>query len=87
MARIVEFRPVPGEASAAHGPVDCGYRSFSSGGEKYLQLDTYGSPHRAIPGKVSQSIQLDRAGAAALCRILMEAFPGLTGELNMKLRT
>ena len=27
-------------------------------GNKYLQIDTYGSEERAIPGKVSQSIQL-----------------------------
>ena len=27
-------------------------------GNKYLQIDTYGSDDRDIPGKVSQSIQL-----------------------------
>ena len=82
MARINEFEAVSGESTTVHGPVGCGYRSFSFGGEKYLQLDTYGSAHRAIPGKVSQSIQLDRAGALALCRILLETFPGLTRDLD-----
>ena len=41
-----------------------------------LQLETYGSDDRAIPGKVSQVIQLDEAGARELKRIIERAFPG-----------
>ena len=34
--------------------VDCGR-------EKLIQIDTYGRPDREIPGKVSQTIRLDKA--------------------------
>jgi hypothetical protein len=43
-------------------------------------LETYGSNSRAIPGKVSQSIELDEAGAAELMSIIGQAFPGLNRE-------
>lgn len=42
-----------------------------------VQLDTYGSPEREIPNKISQSIQLDVKGARELIGILLETFPEL----------
>jgi hypothetical protein len=42
-----------------------------------LQLDTYGSDERQIPGKVSQSLQFDEHAAQELFSILRRAFPGL----------
>ncbi|WP_264158431.1 hypothetical protein [Janibacter indicus] len=42
-----------------------------------MQLETYGSAERKLTGKASQSIELDREAAAALVKILREAFPGL----------
>jgi hypothetical protein len=48
-----------------------------SDGITYVQLDTYGSCERHIPGKVSQSIQLDESGAAELTRIFGRAFSSL----------
>lgn len=58
MARIAAFHEVAAETNRVHLGVECGYRMFAVGEERYLQLDTYGSPDRVIPGKVSQSIQL-----------------------------
>jgi hypothetical protein len=40
-----------------------------------LQLDTYGSPERQIPGKTSQSIQLNAESAAELKRLIEKVFP------------
>lgn len=77
MAKIGEFNPVPAESNRIHDVVECGYRSFTVGGERILQLDTYGSTHRAKPGKVSQSIQLDEDSAEALVRIVFAAFPSV----------
>lgn len=77
MAKIVEFHPVAAEKNSIHGGVECGYRVFAVSGEQVLQLDTYGSRDRAMPGKVSQSIQLDEAAAEEVVRIILEAFPGL----------
>ncbi len=75
MALIREFEEVKRERHAVHGPVDCGYTSFEVSGERYLQLDTYGSSDRAIPGKTSQSIQLDERSAARLKELIERVFP------------
>ncbi|MFC0199296.1 hypothetical protein [Paracoccus rhizosphaerae] len=45
-------------------------------GEKLLQIDTYGSADRAIPGKVSQSLQFDRQGAEELAKLLQQILDG-----------
>jgi hypothetical protein len=52
--------------------------SIIEGGEgTRLQLDTLGSRDREIPGKVSQSIQLDEEGARQLLEFIVRAFPTL----------
>ena len=42
---------------------------FERDGKSYLQLDTYGSADRKIPGKVSQSIQFLDSD----CGVLLDA--------------
>ncbi|MFF8590744.1 hypothetical protein ACF061_04770 [Streptomyces sp. NPDC015220] len=78
MALISEFQSVSSDTQRVHGPVTCGYRTFTADGQRILQLDTYGSTERKILDKISQSIQLDVASARELLKILEEAFPGLT---------
>jgi hypothetical protein len=46
------------------------YTSFERDGRVILQIDTYGRDSRQVPGKQSQTIQLDREGAEALYNIL-----------------
>jgi hypothetical protein len=77
MALIATFEPITVDRQVVHGPVECGWRTFTAGGRRILQLDTYGSSERMFEGKVSQSIQLDKDGATELMRILRESFPGL----------
>jgi hypothetical protein len=77
VALIGEFTKIHKESNRVHDTVECGWTVFESDGATFLQLDTYGSSGREIPGKVSQSIQLDEAGAARLVRILLQAFPGV----------
>lgn len=77
MARIKSFREVSSERNSAHTVVECGWKSFNINGERLLQLDTYGTVDREIPEKVSQSIQLDRAAAEQLVRLIRSAFPDL----------
>jgi hypothetical protein len=77
MALIEQFDRMNKDTNRVHEPVTCGYTKFEAGGRTYLQLDTYGSSNRQIPGKVSQSIQLDEAGAAALLDVLRRTFPRL----------
>ena len=77
MALIGEFHQVNSDKSVLHKPVSCGWRAFYAGEVKVLQLDTYGSNTRQIPNKVSQSIQLDREGAAQLLKLIKDTFPGI----------
>jgi hypothetical protein len=79
LALITKFEPIGGGAPGrVHGAVGCGWAIFETAGRQYLQLDTYGSKARVMPGKVSQSIQLDENGARELMRLLTRAFPSLS---------
>jgi hypothetical protein len=77
MALITKFEERPLDPKRVHDAVVCGFKAVTIGGQRILQLETYGSLARKMPNKVSQSIQLDRAGAAELKRLLERAFPGL----------
>jgi hypothetical protein len=43
-------------------------------GSPIVQIDTYGSADRAVPGKQSQTIQLGREAAEQLYRILRDTY-------------
>lgn len=77
MALIRRFEERPLEPSRIHDEVTCGFKAADINGRRVLQLETYGSRSRKIPGKVSQSIQIDEAGARDLIRILQNSFSGL----------
>ncbi len=91
MALIKKFEHRPNEGTRVHDRVTCGYRWFDVDGQRILQLDTYGSSDRMIPGKVSQSIQLDREAADALLGIIEQSFSRYltdpaTGQARQPLR-
>jgi hypothetical protein len=76
VARIKRFRKIELRARRPHPTeVECGYATFEYRGTRYLLLETYGSEEREIPGKVSQSLQLDAESAGRLRRLLDETFP------------
>jgi hypothetical protein len=77
MALITEFTELQKERNQVHGVVECGYSTFEVEGARYLQLDTFGSTERQIPGKTSQSIQLNERSAAQLKALIERTFPGL----------
>ncbi len=77
MAIVTEFSPVTKERVGRPTTVACGFCGVAIDGDRYLMLETYGSAHRANPGKPSQSIHLDRSGAATLKRLLEDHFPGI----------
>jgi hypothetical protein len=68
MALIERFEQRGTGSERRHGGVTCGYHWFDVQGKRILQFDTYGSDERQIPGKISQSIQLDEEGARELSR-------------------
>lgn len=57
-----------------HDEIEATYTSFERDGHTVLQIDTYGRKTRQVPGKQSQTIQLDRQGAEALYAILKREF-------------
>jgi hypothetical protein len=65
------------DQNSLHDEIEATYTSFERDGRVLLQIDTYGRDTREIPGKKSQTIQLDREGATALSKILRDEF-GLT---------
>lgn len=77
MALVKRFEQRPIEPNRLHGEVVCGYVTRQISGRLILQLETYGSPNRENPDKVSQSLQLDEDGARALKHILEASFPGI----------
>jgi hypothetical protein len=71
MARVDELELVSMDRNAVHNRVQATYSTFQSeNGDVYIQIDTYGSPERAFPGKKSQSLQFGPEGIAALRQIL-----------------
>jgi hypothetical protein len=76
MARIARFEKITSDRQRIHGTeTNCGYGAFDVQGRRYLQLETYGSNERKIPGKISQTLQLDEDRAAELLRIIRQTFP------------
>ena len=58
-----------------HTPVTATYTVFDTeDGEHYVQIDTYGKSDRALPEKISQSIQIDRESAKFLVDLLKKEF-------------
>ena len=77
MALIRVITPTVKERQTVHEEVDCLASTFAFDGERYLQLETFGTNHRKISGKVSQSIQLDRESGRQLKLLLEQTFPDL----------
>ncbi len=75
MALIHELLQIQKDSNRVHEAVECGWTTFDDTGSTYLQLDTYGTRGRQIPGKVSQSIQFDASSASALRRIIDQIYP------------
>jgi len=75
MAIVRKLTPMALERDSAHSEVECPYSIVTdSAGKKYLQIDTYGSTKRQIPGKKSQSIRFAPEALSQLKRILAERF-------------
>lgn len=76
VARVREIKPSVGGSGGVHPTeVDCGWQVVTAaGGERLLQLSTYGSDKRASEPKVSQTLQLDREAALRLRAIIDQTF-------------
>ena len=77
MARINldTIKKIDKERNTIHAPVTATYTVFETvEGEHYVQIDTYGKSDRALPEKISQSIQIDKDSAKFLVELLQKEF-------------
>lgn len=71
--RKMELRVI--EKDSPHTDAECTYSIVDeSDGTKVLQIDTYGSPNRRFPGKVSQSIRFSPQALDQLKKIIQKHF-------------
>nr|WP_183393618.1 methionyl-tRNA formyltransferase [Hansschlegelia beijingensis] len=74
MALIRSFEETAKERVSLHEEISAKYCVIERDGRTLVQIDTYGRTSREMPGKISQSFQLDRTGAERLVKILKAAF-------------
>lgn len=76
MARLNldNIKKIEKDRISVHTKVTTTYSVFDVKGEKYVQIDTYGKNDRAIPEKISQSIQFDRESAKFFVKLLINEF-------------
>jgi len=75
MAVVRRLERVSLEGKSPHSEVECTYSIVSDdSGQRYLQIDTYGSNDRKIPGKKSQSVRLAPEAIAQLKTIIEQEF-------------
>ena len=74
MALIRSFTRKHMERNSVHDEIEATYTTFERDGRVFIQIDSYGRDTREMPGKKSQTIQLDREGATALFNILKREF-------------
>ena len=72
MAIVRKLEEVTLERESKHTEVDCTVAIVESNGEKFLQIDTYGSSHRKILGKKSQSIRITGEAIEQLRQLLRD---------------
>ena len=72
--RLDDIERIEKARNVLHEKVYTTYTSFEKNGQKYFQLDTYGTSSREIPEKVSQSFQLDENAARFFVKLLIEEF-------------
>ena len=74
MALIRKFERQSMERNTVHSEISATYTVFNKDGAQFIQIDSYGSESREIPGKKSQSFQLDKEAARSLYQILQTEF-------------
>lgn len=71
MAIVRKLERITLEHGSKHSEVNCTYSIVQDEEGKSLQVDTYGSAHRKMPDKKSQSIRFTPEAIAQLREILL----------------
>jgi hypothetical protein len=74
MALVHQLTKKSIDRNSVHDRISATYTVFDRDGEKYIQIYSYGSEDRKIPGKKSQTLQFDEAGARTLFEALKVEF-------------
>ncbi len=74
MALIRRFIRKSMDRNSIHDEIEATYSTFERDGRVFIQIDSYGRNDREMPGKKSQTIQLDQRGAEELYTILKQEF-------------
>ncbi|MFG1424764.1 methionyl-tRNA formyltransferase [Roseixanthobacter glucoisosaccharinicivorans] len=74
MALITAFNRQQRDRYTTHKPIEANYFVLGDGEARLIQIDTLGTSDREFPGKLSQTIQLNRDAAEALYSILAREF-------------
>lgn len=74
LIHIEQFNKGEKNRNTVHKRTAATFTVFEDDGQKYFQIDTYGTIQRVMPEKVSQSIQLDKSMAKMLVEILRREF-------------
>ena len=61
MANVRSFETKDLDSARRHTDVEATISCIEVDGEKFIQIDTYGSSDRQIPGKISQSLRLSKS--------------------------
>jgi hypothetical protein len=69
MATVRSLTIADGTTFRPKGEVSATVRLIEVGGEKFVQIDTYGGPNRQEVGKQSQSIRLSRVAFDQLVQL------------------
>jgi hypothetical protein len=72
MAIVRKLKRITLEHISPHSEIECTYSIIQDGEGKSLQVDTYGSAHRKMPDKKSQSIRFSPPAIAQLREILSQ---------------
>lgn len=70
MAIVNRLEKIGLERDTKHSEVECTYAIVEVGNEKFLQIDTYGSKSRKMPGKKSQSLRFSPEAISQLKKII-----------------
>lgn len=78
MALVRQITPIVKERQTLHAETACcSSVLIDDRGNRFIQLDTYGSKTRKLEGKVSQAIQFDEQAAKELKLPIEQTFPHL----------
>ena len=74
MAIVRKFTEEPVTRDTKHTECTGKLRAVETGGEKFIQIDTYGSAEREMPGKISQSLRLSESAVQQIIRMAAKHF-------------